>query len=59
MLVIGDFEDDVFTKRSSTTVSAGFALSSALNGAVTEGALDDEKEANCEKRLNSVAVPSL
>lgn len=43
----------------STTVSAGFALSSALNGAVTEGALDDEKEANCEKRLNSVAVPSL
>lgn len=59
MLVIGDFEDDVFTKRSLNNSLCRIRTKFCLNGAVTEGALDDEKEANCEKRLNSVAVPSL
>ncbi len=39
-----DFQDYVFTKRSLNNRFCRVALSSALNGAVTEGALDDEKE---------------
>ena len=47
--------------EGGNTVVIGYVprISIPSNGAVTEGALDDEKEANCEKRLNSVAVPSL
>ena len=52
------FEMIMFSKLPTTNRSL-MVVSLLYEGAVTEGALDDEKEANCEKRLNSVAVPSL